>query len=149
MLICFIFSKPLVSHGGSVGVIVKAGKGLLLNRIAVAGVGWDLLHFHQLGTGGLTFKGMWKATVSWEHFLGFIFGDISLPSDRYSFLNRWSLLMYINAFNVNPFPGLPLHLWDSILHGSTLSVGFLLLWPVSSSLSPFPLFFLLCFSQFC
>lgn len=40
------------------GVIVKAGKGLLLNRIAVAGVGWDLLHFHQLGTGGLTFKGM-------------------------------------------------------------------------------------------
>lgn len=37
------------------GVIVKAGKGLLLNGIAAAGVGWDLLCSYQLATGGLTF----------------------------------------------------------------------------------------------
>lgn len=54
----FIFSKPLVSHRGSVGVIVKATEGLLLNRIAVAGVGWDLLHSYQLAATGFTFKDM-------------------------------------------------------------------------------------------
>lgn len=36
------------------GVIVKAAEGLLLNRIAVAGVGWDLLHSYQLATSGFT-----------------------------------------------------------------------------------------------
>lgn len=38
------------------GVIVKATEGLLLNRIAVAGVGWDLLHSYQLAATGFTFE---------------------------------------------------------------------------------------------
>lgn len=88
------------------GVIVKATEGLLLNRIAVAGVGWDLLHSYQLAATGFTFKDMWKAALSCEDFLAYLVHCEIVSFDTYSFWSFCSLSTYKNFHYVNPFSSL-------------------------------------------